>query len=65
MARIILSLNDTQLDYLNALIEYEGVQGEEVCTYLREAVASLDDIYKEELIAVKRELIEKASEITP
>ncbi|MEK7103055.1 MAG: hypothetical protein AAB870_01775, partial [Patescibacteria group bacterium] len=37
MARIIESLNDTQRDELNALIEKEGVQGEEVGTYLREA----------------------------
>ncbi len=65
MARIIEMLNDGQRDELNTLIEKDGVQGEEVGTYLRNAVSSLDDIYKQELIAVKRDLIEKAQEIAP
>ena len=65
MARIIESLNDGQREQLDTLIEKEGVQGEEVGTFLRNAVSTLDDIYKQELVAVKRELIEKAKEIIP
>lgn len=65
MARIIETLTEGQRTELNTLIEKEGVQGEEVGTFLRTAVPALDDVYMQEMVAVKRELIEKAHDITP
>ncbi|MDP2656257.1 MAG: DUF5663 domain-containing protein [bacterium] len=65
MVRIVEILTEDQRDELNALIEKEGIKGEEVGVFLRSAVSSLDDIYKQELIAVKRELIDKAQQIAP
>ena len=65
MALVVEKMTESQRDELNALIEKEGVQGEEVGVYLRTVVPTLDDIYKQELIAVKREIIEKAQEIAP
>ena len=63
MAEILNQLNDQQQTDLDVIIQESGPESEQVAEFLKNNVTNMEEIITRELIAVKRDLIEKADEL--
>lgn len=63
MMEILNQLSDEQQQVLNGIVEQSGAESEQVAEFLKNNVSNMEEIITRELVAVKRDLIEKADEL--
>lgn len=63
MLAVIETLSESQKNELEALVSGEGAESPAISEFLKNNVSSIDTMMQKELIAVKREMIEKATKI--